>query len=120
MEVGRPAVSDAMLDLLGRLRDLDGVVTGRSRSASAALEAVGSRVEKAVADVDALQLRFVRSLAGFEVLWQRIEKELAGRRPLPGADADRIADEIVACLRDHVGDASAPATPDRPAARPSA
>jgi len=94
--------NETLLDVLDHLNTLSQLVIGTSRASSTELDAVGNRVERAVADLDALQQRVVRSLAGFDVLRLRVQKELADRPPLSDEDVDRIADGITQRLLDHV------------------
>ena len=94
--------NEALISILEHLSTLSRLVTGTSRASSAELDALGARIEKAVADLDALQLRVLRSLAGFDALRLRVQKELSDRPPLTEEDVARIADAVTARLLDHV------------------
>lgn len=93
---------ETILSVLDHLNTLSLLVTGTSKASSAELDALGLRVERAVADLDDLQLRVQRSLAGFDSLRLRVQKELADRPPLTDDDIHRIADAVTDRLLAHV------------------
>ena len=91
-----------LIGILDHLSTLSRLVTGTSKASTNELQALGSQVEKAVADIDALQRRVLKSLAGFDALRLRVQKELADRPPLSDEDVERIADAVTERLLDSV------------------
>lgn len=91
-----------MLSIIDHLTRLSQVVTATSRASSAELDALGSRVEGVLGDLDTLQLRVLRSLAAFDEVRLRVQAELADRPPLTDGDIDRIASAVTERLLDHV------------------
>jgi len=96
------ATNDTLIAVLEHLNTLSSLVTGTHKESATGLQAMGARVEQAVAELEALQLRIVRSLAGFDALRLRLQKELAGRPALSESDLDTIADAVTQRLLTHV------------------